>query len=1203
MPARRSSSWRICGAPSVSRDDVLRQPDVGNPARPAPVRTSAEDARPTVERQRRPIPFESVGQARELQRPDGDFPGPDLVDQRGRRAGRGGPRADRPGPRPGVQPGDRQAVGEAGSDAPRSPGRICAWGELRHPAGRPADPRDGEERGSRRRGRRDRVHGRAAARRRRHRVVQSAAVAAPDVDDGARGPRHASQDVPLQLGRVSSVQRGLRRRRDEPACAAERRGARRGPRPHAGAGTHPLPAVRRPSHRRHSRSHLRLVPLDPQGEQVHPGGGHVHPHQDRHGGPSAAGHQERREGVLVRQSVVLRDPAEEPQHDVQVLDRAERRHQLEGAEGGRLARRDQERRHRVRHDRRERDRRLQGQDRGQAGPGLRPGCRAGVHRPSHEDGDRRDHDPRLHDRHRRRGHPGRSEEADCGRPQDRDREGGGPRGVVQTGRARADARSVPRRDARGRSDEDPRPRAGPGRPDRGQAPGDREQRGDHGSIRRSRVDAQSLPDGRIDRAAGGPRGAPEPRLLEPHPPTFQEGRPRRGGKRLREVVVQERSPPDGIFLPRDGRTGRPRRHRGADVAVGIHAAPPDQRPRGPEGQGRRHGPKHGGHDHPVQVRGGRRGSVAQRPGTRGRHRRHLAGGPRRGAFVERAAPRAGDGLVRPHGERHVRRDLRGRGRGRRGRASVGGVKMARATTIQALRNRGISKKTAEILADAGFTLEKLAASKPERLAKFIAKKEAEKVLKKLGTAPAAAEAKPAPKREKAKPAARARRPSAKAAEAEPEAPLTIPVKAPPLSAGEQEILDGLKEIGRWLPRFVVTELSKKLHGLKLSKKRLQEVLQRICEKFDLHAIDANESAGIVSAQSIGEPGTQMTMRTFHYAGVAEMNVTLGLPRLIEIVDARRVPSTPIMELYVKTGHGDLEKMRKIATEIEMTSLEDVASIETDLVNMRVLAYPDDHRMKSRGVTWSELEEKLKKLGEIQEVRRQVGNAEKKARALVVEAGEPSFKKLQRLVEQVRVMKIKGIDGISRAIIKKRGEGYVIYTEGSNLSKILELPYVDASRTTTNSVQEIYEVLGIEAARNAIVNEAYNTLQEQGLTVDIRHIMLVSDMMTNDGDVKAIGRHGISGRKSSVLARAAFEITAHHLLRAAITGEVDYLDGVAENVIVGQPVTLGTGAVNLIYKPPPGLPKPTAVAKPKPAVTPPPPPPVPAPEEPLEEVVP
>jgi DNA-directed RNA polymerase subunit A" len=533
--------------------------------------------------------------------------------------------------------------------------------------------------------------------------------------------------------------------------------------------------------------------------------------------------------------------------------------------------------------------------------------------------------------------------------------------------------------------------------------------------------------------------------------------------------------------------------------------------------------------------------------------------------------------------------------------------MARTTTIQALRNRGISKKTAVVLADAGFTLEKLAASKAERLAKYISKKEAEKVLKKLRAAPAApAEPKPAPKKEKARPAARGKKPAgkAKAAEAEPEAPLTIPVKAPPLTAGEQEIMDALKEIGRWLPRYVVGEIAKKIHGLKLSKKRLQEVLTKICEKFQLHEIDANESAGIVSAQSIGEPGTQMTMRTFHYAGVAEMNVTLGLPRLIEIVDARRVPSTPIMELYIKTGHTDLEKMRKIATEIEMTSLDDIAAIETDLQNMRVLAYPDDHRMRSRGVTWPELEEKLKKFGEVQEVKRQVGNVERRAKALVVEAGEPSFKKLHRLVEQVRTMKIKGIDGISRAIIKKRGDGYVIYTEGSNLSKILELPYVDASRTSTNSIQEIYEVLGIEAARNSIVNEAYNTLQEQGLTVDIRHIMLVSDMMTNDGDVKAIGRHGISGRKSSVLARAAFEITAHHLLRAAITGEVDYLDGVAENVIVGQPVTLGTGAVNLIYQPPANVaPKPPAAPKAKPASTPPTPTPAPAPVEPEEHEAP
>jgi DNA-directed RNA polymerase subunit A" len=188
--------------------------------------------------------------------------------------------------------------------------------------------------------------------------------------------------------------------------------------------------------------------------------------------------------------------------------------------------------------------------------------------------------------------------------------------------------------------------------------------------------------------------------------------------------------------------------------------------------------------------------------------------------------------------------------------------------------------------------------------------------------------------------------------------------------------------------------------------------------------------------------------------------------------------------------------------------------------------------------------------------------------IVISASEPSFKMLQRIVDDVKDKKIKGVDNIRRAILRKTGDEYVIYTEGSNLREVLDTKGVDKTRTTTNAVQEIYEVLGVEAARNAIMGEAYRTLDEQGLNVDIRHIMLVADLMTNDGDVKAIGRHGISGRKSSVLARAAFEITAVHLLHAALTGEVDPLDGVAENIIVGQPVTLGTGAVNLEYKPVP-----------------------------------
>ena len=498
------------------------------------------------------------------------------------------------------------------------------------------------------------------------------------------------------------------------------------------------------------------------------------------------------------------------------------------------------------------------------------------------------------------------------------------------------------------------------------------------------------------------------------------------------------------------------------------------------------------------------------------------------------------------------------------------MSVARSDTIEALRRRGISKKTATTLADAGFTIESLKSASPERVAKFISGKEAKKVLAKAGQPEAALKRKVA-KTPRGSSAELEEEAAEAAAAQAPEPPPTMPDKVPKPTEQEAEIQKILRDLGRTLPRKVAWDLVEKTKGIKITRKQLAEVVRRVCDRYDAHLIDTNESAGIVSAQSIGEPGTQMTMRTFHYAGVAEMNVTLGLPRLIEIVDARRVPSTPLMEIHLKPKVAkEVERVKRIAQEIELTKLDDIADIEADMVNMRVMVYPDPQKMKSRGMKAEELREKLKKFTYVESLKRSVGGGTETTDAFVIESGEPSFKKLQRLVEGVRATKVKGIDNIRRAIIRKQQpEGFVIYTEGSNLAKVLDLDDIDPTKTTTNSIEEIYETLGIEAARNAIVKEAHETLEEQGLTVDIRHIMLVADMMTNDGDVKAIGRHGISGRKSSVLARAAFEITAHHLLRAAITGEVDALDGVAENVIVGQPVTLGTGAVNLVYRPPAG----------------------------------
>jgi DNA-directed RNA polymerase subunit A" len=185
--------------------------------------------------------------------------------------------------------------------------------------------------------------------------------------------------------------------------------------------------------------------------------------------------------------------------------------------------------------------------------------------------------------------------------------------------------------------------------------------------------------------------------------------------------------------------------------------------------------------------------------------------------------------------------------------------------------------------------------------------------------------------------------------------------------------------------------------------------------------------------------------------------------------------------------------------------------------------------------------------------------------IIIQIKEPSYKTLLSTYEKLRKMVIMGIKEIRRVIIRKEEDEYILYTEGSNLKKVMKMKGVDFTRTITNNIYEIYEVLGIEAARNAIIREAKSTLEEQGLEVDDRHIMLVADAMTSGGELRQIGRHGVAGEKQSILARAAFEMTVNNLLDAAVRGDVDRLSGITENIIVGQPIKLGTGDVELISK--------------------------------------
>jgi DNA-directed RNA polymerase subunit A" len=369
-----------------------------------------------------------------------------------------------------------------------------------------------------------------------------------------------------------------------------------------------------------------------------------------------------------------------------------------------------------------------------------------------------------------------------------------------------------------------------------------------------------------------------------------------------------------------------------------------------------------------------------------------------------------------------------------------------------------------------------------------------------------------------------------------------------------------------LPKKTKDQLHKFLDNKEITDSQFRLILERVLKEYLSTRIEACEAVGVIAAQSIGEPGTQMTMRTFHYAGVAEINVTLGLPRLIEIMDARKEPSTPTMTVYLEEEYcNDRDRAREVSWQIEAAPLHEFGDITTDMENMHVIVHLNtkvcDKRKISPSVIMETAPRKIRDRRHYRDFEHEID--EETATIIFTPKNKESYQNLFQLAEHVRNVIVQGIDDILRVVVRKETGEYILYTEGSNIKDVFDVVGVDTTRTRTNNISEIASVLGIEAARNAIIHEAVSTLNEQGILVDVRHIMLVSDMMCMEGEVKQIGRHGIAGEKESVLSRAAFEVTVNHLLDAAVANEIDELSGVTENVIVGQPILLGTGDVKLI----------------------------------------
>ncbi len=321
-----------------------------------------------------------------------------------------------------------------------------------------------------------------------------------------------------------------------------------------------------------------------------------------------------------------------------------------------------------------------------------------------------------------------------------------------------------------------------------------------------------------------------------------------------------------------------------------------------------------------------------------------------------------------------------------------------------------------------------------------------------------------------------------------------------------------------------------------------------------------EAIGVITAQSFGEQSTQMTLNVFHFAGVAEFAITLGLPRLIELFDARKEPTTPVMEIYLKQQYNNDESAESIAQRIKEVKLEDISTeILINFTEMKIEVKLDGKKLRQHKLSEDKVAERLQEKNLSVRVIKEGLSIRPK--------GKVGYADLYKLKSKLNDIIISGVKGIREVLpIKREAErDYVILTYGSNLKDVLQLKEVDERKTRTNNIHEVATILGVEAARQLVVDETKSVIEKQGISIDNKHIELIADLMTASGDVLGVTRTGIIKEKGSILARASFETPIKHFVNATLTGEKDILASVIENVMLNQPVPVGTGLPGLLVK--------------------------------------
>lgn len=368
--------------------------------------------------------------------------------------------------------------------------------------------------------------------------------------------------------------------------------------------------------------------------------------------------------------------------------------------------------------------------------------------------------------------------------------------------------------------------------------------------------------------------------------------------------------------------------------------------------------------------------------------------------------------------------------------------------------------------------------------------------------------------------------------------------------------------------------------LKITERCLTHFIDTCRTKYTRALVEPGTAVGAIGAQSIGEPGTQMTLKTFHFAGVASMNVTLGVPRIKEIINASKVISTPIIK-SVLVNPDDEIAARVVKGRIEKTLLLDVAFSISDVYKNNMLYLLIHVDMDT-----------IEKL-QLELTMDQIASAVVKAPKLKISPGDVSvlkntinvlvtlretkaeqikgltqptalFFRMQQLKRALPNIVIKGLPTVFRAVINIRDDlKKELLVEGYGLKEVMLTDGIVGTKTLTNHVLECMQVLGIEAARSSIIHEIDYTMSSHGMAVDPRHIQLLGDVMTYKGEVLGITRFGLLKMRDSVLQLASFEKTTDHLFDAAFYLKSDKIEGVSECIILGQTMGVGTGSFKLV----------------------------------------